>query len=131
ALSATLILPSYGAYAEAGSMQTEQEKEQAKQVAENIEKVTGNDDIVQSNNKNAEYIVKNDAGTISIPHENDSQSIEIRGRTDSLKISLPKVDTKEAIQTSNGTIVYKGKEENSSVDLAVQPTTKGVRNCMG
>ncbi|PCK70543.1 hypothetical protein PL1_2861 [Paenibacillus larvae subsp. larvae B-3650] len=128
ALSATLVLPSYSAYAETGSIPTEQEKEQAKQVAENIEKVTGNDDIVQSNNKNAEYIVKNDAGTISIPHENDSQSIEIRGRTDSLKISLPKVDTKEAIQTSNGTIVYKGKEENSSVDLAVQPTTKGVRN---
>ncbi|MDT2264825.1 hypothetical protein P7H12_16200 [Paenibacillus larvae] len=58
---------------------SEQEKEQAKQVAENIEKITGNDDIVQSNNKNAEYIVNNDAGTISIPHENDSQSIEIRG----------------------------------------------------
>ncbi|MCY9712838.1 hypothetical protein M5W76_21890, partial [Paenibacillus larvae] len=103
ALSATLILPSYSAYAEVGSIPTEQEKEQAKQVAENIEKITGNDDIVQSNNKNAEYIVNNDAGTISIPHENDSQSIEIRGRTDSLKISLPKVDTKEAIQTSNGT----------------------------
>ncbi|MDT2260362.1 hypothetical protein P7H06_13765 [Paenibacillus larvae] len=41
---------------------------------------------------------------------------------------MPEVDTKEAVQTSNGTIVYKGKEENSSVDLAVQPTTKGVRN---
>ncbi|MDT2288028.1 hypothetical protein P7H17_20910 [Paenibacillus larvae] len=66
-------MPSYSAYAETGSIPTEQEKEQAKQVAENIEKVTGNDDIVQSNNKNAEYI-KNDAGTISIPHENDSQS---------------------------------------------------------
>ncbi|MEV2667423.1 hypothetical protein ABNE94_21570 [Paenibacillus larvae] len=36
ALSATLVLPSYSAYAETGSIPTEQEKEQAKQVAEKI-----------------------------------------------------------------------------------------------
>ncbi|MCY9524122.1 hypothetical protein M5W68_02890 [Paenibacillus larvae] len=45
ALSGTLILPSYSAYAEVGSIPTEQDKEQANQ------KVTGNGDIVQSDNQ--------------------------------------------------------------------------------
>ncbi|WP_096761163.1 hypothetical protein [Paenibacillus larvae] len=75
ALSATLVLPSYSAYAETGSIPTEQEKEQANQ------KVTGNGDIVQSDNKNADYNVSNENEIVSIPHSSSSPN-EIKGKTD-------------------------------------------------
>ncbi|MEW5323810.1 hypothetical protein V2J23_17335 [Geobacillus thermoleovorans] len=72
-------------------------------------------------------VVQNEAGTIQIPL--DSNVITVNDEDiekNELKITLPKLNSEDAVKTENGTIVYHSANEPS--DLAVQPTTEGIRS---
>ncbi|MCG5026986.1 hypothetical protein MAH48_15475 [Anoxybacillus flavithermus] len=94
-----------------------------------VENITDTQDIVDPTvlEQGNVAVVQNEAGTIQIPL--DSNVITVNDEDiekNELKITLPKLHSEDAVKTENGTIVYHSANESS--DLAVQPTTEGIRS---
>uniref|UniRef100_UPI00402AA794 hypothetical protein n=1 Tax=Bacillus sp. DX2.2 TaxID=3073452 RepID=UPI00402AA794 len=104
------------------------EKREANSTALMIERATGINDILKTSTSNAENvtIAENSSGIVKVPTSLDSNPITIENNNDSLQISLPDLNLKDAMKTENGTIVY--QDTTKPVDLAVQTTKDGVRS---
>ncbi|KFM99601.1 hypothetical protein [Bacillus clarus] len=104
------------------------EKTEANSTALMIERNTGVNDILKAfeSDRNNITIAKNSSGIVKVPSSLDSNPITIENNNESLRISLPKLNSKNAIKTENGTIIY--QDPNEPADLAVQTTKDGVRS---
>ncbi|WP_243291289.1 hypothetical protein [Bacillus sp. FJAT-47783] len=101
------------------------------QTAKDIESITGTEEIIQSKNSNSTYntIVDNELSTVKVPNKLEKPIVitDTENPSESLGISLPSEHTDaKAIKTDNGTIVYDNSD--SSLALAVQPTSEGVKS---
>ncbi|HHQ2480885.1 TPA: hypothetical protein ACSPJ7_005267 [Bacillus cereus] len=93
-----------------------------------IEKNTSIKDVLNTSKSDANNvaIAKNVSGTVNVPFILDSKPINIESNKESLQIYLPELNSKQAIKTDNGTLIY--QDETQPADLAVQTTKEGVRS---
>ncbi len=90
-----------------------------------VETVTGTADVVSGSSADSDSaaLARTDVGVVDVPEDTDGM-VTITG-TIPVSIGLPDTTSADAVKDSSGTVVYANEE--SSTDVAVQPTTGGVR----
>ncbi|MEC1260300.1 hypothetical protein P9D34_07535 [Bacillus swezeyi] len=109
----------------ASSAKTTEIHKEIQQTAQDIEHVTGIQNIMKSNESTDTYsVIKNETGIIKIPKDS-KKAIQLTNVSTSIHLPAEKVNA-PGVATKNGTIVF--DHPNSSVGFGVQPTKDGVRN---
>ncbi|CAN2254074.1 hypothetical protein [Bacillus vallismortis] len=107
------------------SAKTTEVHKEIQQTAQDIEHVTGIQNIMKSNESTDTYsVVRNESGIIEIPKDS-KKSIHFNNVSTSIHLPTGKLNA-PGVATKNGTIVF--DHPKSSVGFGVQPTKDGVRN---
>lgn len=99
-------------------------EQQANGIANNIEEITGTEDIIKSDGLTVNNIGCTTKGITTIPEESNEEVI-IKDNKDQVGIKFLTSDNSDSYATKNGTIVYPNDEKAT---LAIQPVENGVRN---